>query len=123
MAEGPIHTTDNDEETPAAGTLGVDASAPQPSPKTMRWAPITSLWITFLVFMIFPCVCGYFDWPAIPFSVCAVAIAIYGWVASKAKFPGRLLHVAAVILALLLLAKIVGDVLWFGHHPLGRWLF
>jgi hypothetical protein len=98
---------------------GVVHSAP-PKGKTILWAPILSLLLSLFVFAMFPCMCGYYDSNAIPLSACATGIACYGWVATNAKFPHRLLHIIAFILSSVLLAKIITDVLWFGHNAVWR---
>lgn len=84
---------------------------------TALWAPITSLILGLLVLAVFPCMCGYLDWQGLPFSTCAVAIACYGWLATKAKFLVRIFYISVVILSVLLLGNNVADVLWFVHNP------
>ena len=113
---------------PGSPGLGGDAKAAAEGPASAEnaprgdrlapfWAPIACLFTTFWVMMLFPCMCGYLVWQALPFSAGAMAVAWYGWVVTKVKLPGRLWHIFAVLLASLLLAKNIGDVLWFGHNP------
>ncbi len=122
---GDLERVDNTTQQESADR----AQAPEPSvaggeqrkPRSLWWMARISFVLSLVTFATFPCICGYFSWDALPFAATSFLTACCGWVFSKDKFPRRIWHILAVILAALLLFDVLADILWFGHHHVLTW--
>ena len=88
-----------------------------PVQKTRWWPSIVAFIMSLLVAPGFMCLCGHLRREALPVTVAAAGFAFYGWLSTRATYPWRLIHIAAVVISVLMLGKNVGDVLWYGHNP------
>ena len=87
------------------------------NPRNSYQLPIASVVLAAIALSFLPCMCGYLDLLALPFTAAAFAIALVGWIVSRKPLPGRLVHMAAVVVTALVLAKNILDILWLGHDP------
>jgi hypothetical protein len=66
------------------------------------------------------CACGHMDWLSLAFTGPAAGLAWWGLCRSSRAGIWVALVLFTTVLATLVLAKNMADILWFGHHALLR---
>lgn len=111
---------------PQSGDPAAETAAPIPrrrrlirliDAKHTYQLPISSVILAGMALFFLQCMCGYMDSTGLPFTATAFAMAVYGWVVSRKPLPGRLVHMAAVVITAMVLTKDIADTFWSGHSP------
>ncbi len=89
--------------------------------KNGSYTELTVLALLVSVFngMLTCCICGFFDWISLPGGILGCFLSCYAICRSeKPGFNIRIVYWISLIITSLILLKIIGDILWWGHEPL-----
>lgn len=95
----------------------LDYARPE-KPSSFPWPSVIAFVLDFLITPILPCACGHLSTIALPVTIAAAVFGWWGFCRNTRFILWRLLALGNAIFVTLILAKNLGDVLWYGHNPI-----
>jgi len=89
-----------------------------PKPSSFPWLSTMAFLLDAILTPMLPCACGHLNFVALPVTIAAAFFGWWGFCRKTQSLLWRLISLAIVIFVTLVLAKNLGDILWYGHNPL-----